>query len=1074
MPAGGYSEDALVEQPTMALLAELGWETLNGYDEHPSSGGPIGRSSFTEAVLPERLRLGLRSVNVGLSDAALDQAAATLTRDRSAMPPVRANHEIWQLLREGFPAAVTGPDGTERIERVQYIHWTASDRNDLLAVNQFWITGPLHRRRCDVVLFVNGIPLVLLELKASHKKVEDGYRQNIRDYRDTIPQLFWNNGFILVSNGSEARVGASFASWDHFTEWKKVDSESESGRIALETTVRATCRPDRVLDLVENFTVFQEQPGGLVKKFAKNHQYLGVNNALEGLQRLGDEVSRLGVFWHTQGSGKSLSMIFFTQKVLRKLPGGWTFVVVTDRRELDRQLYGEFQSAGAIAGGEVQATSSSHLRELLAADHRFVFTLIHKFRAAAPDEPMDVLSDRRNVIVITDEAHRSQYAQLALNMRTALPNAAFLGFTGTPLIAGEVQRTREVFGEYVSVYSWSDAQADQVAVPLYYENRTPEMQIINEKFAEEFADLLEDAATDGSEDDDSTETLLAHRFATEYQLITRPERLRTIAADLVEHLVERGFDGKAMYVALDKATAVHMHDLVSAAWEEHLAELETRVTTAAPFDRPWLEGRIAFMRTTDMAVVVSQSQNEIADLDARGLDIRPHRKRMNEEDLETRFKDPEDAFRLVFVCAMWMTGFDVPSCSTIYLDRPMRNHTLMQTIARANRVFPEKENGLIVDYVGVFRNIESALAVYGARPGDVASQERPIEDKDELLAALDDMVEECSDLCDRCDVDLDALAAAEGFAFIQLRDFAVEALLVDPDQKRDFLTLADRCRALLKAVMPDLAANRHLKQVGLYRNLAEKIRGHVVVPDLSGLADAVDELLDRSIGAEAYMIQTSGDAELSRFVDLGLISFDRLRELYGDRKHTAADRLAHLLRHRSAGSATRNPSRVEFVRRIEELIAEYNTGSLNIDEYLRRLIRLTRELDEDEQRVVVEELTEPQLAVFDLLTRPGPDLTDEERESVKVIAKRLLDTITDKLVLDWRKRQRSRSAVRVAVGQALDNLPEVYDDDLFEEKRNVVFDHLLTSFFDDGSSVYAQPVGSLPRHRPDRGATPQR
>ena len=1058
MPVGGYGEGALVERPAMRLLGELGWETLSGFDEHPGAGGPMGRSTFAETILEERLRLALRSVNPGCSATAVDQAVQALTRDRSAMQPVRANHDVWELLRDGYTATVTAHDGTQREETVRYVHWTATDANDFLAVNQFWVTGPLHRRRADVVLFVNGIPLVLIELKASHRRAEDGYRDNLRDYRDTIPQLFWANGFVVVSNGSEAKVGASFATWDHFTDWKKVDSESEPGGIALETTLRATCRPDRVLDLVENFTVFQEQTGGLIKKMAKNHQYLGVNHALDALLRVGADPERLGVFWHTQGSGKSLSMIFFTQKVLRTEPGGWTFVMVTDRKELDRQLYGEFKSAGAVTGGEVQATSSGHLRELLAEDHRYVFTLIHKFRAAKPDEPMDVLSDRRNVIVITDEAHRSQYAQLALNMRTALPNAAFLGFTGTPLIAGEVQRTREVFGEYVSVYNWSDAQADQVAVPLHYENRTPELQIINDQFSEEFADLL-DTAVGADEDEDSTETLLARRFATEYQLITRPERLAAIATDLVEHFVGRGFDGKAMYVGIDKAAAVRMHDLVRDAWDTHLAELESRLATAEePATHAWLEGRIALMHSTDMAVVVSQSQNEIADLGGLGLDIRPHRRRMNKEDLETRFKDPDDPFRLVFVCAMWMTGFDVPSCSTVYLDRPMRNHTLMQTIARANRVFPEKENGLIVDYVGVFRNLESALAVYGTRPGGIAAQERPIADKAELIAALGEAVEECADLCDRCDVDVEALAAAEGFAFIELRDWAVESLLVDPEQKREFLTLADRCRSLLKAVMPDPAANRHLKWVGVYRNLAEKIRGNVAVPDLSGLAEAVDELLDRSVGAHPYMIATTGEHELSPLIDLGLIDFDKLRELYAGRKHTAADRLADLLRRRSASSANRNPTRVQFVRRIEDLIADYNAGSLNIDEYLRRLIRLTQQLDEDEQRVVSEGMTEAELAIFDLLTRPGPDLTTQERDTVKGIARQLLDAITDKLVLDWRKRQRSRSAVRVAVGQALDNLPDAYDDDLFEQKRNAVFDHFLASYFDDGGSVYGVQI----------------
>jgi type I restriction enzyme R subunit len=665
---------------------------------------------------------------------------------------------------------------------------------------------------------------------------------------------------------------------------------------------------------------------------------------------------------------------------------------------------------------------------------------------------MDVLSDRDNVIVITDEAHRSQYAQFALNLRTALPKASFLGFTGTPLIAGDVERTREVFGSYVSVYSWYDAQVDQVAVPLYYENRTPELQIVNDQFATEFADLVDEAVVEDA--DDEIESRLARRFATEYRLIARPERLKAIAKDLVAHFVNRGFDGKAMYVGLDKATAVRMHDFVQAEWEAYEADLRSLVSVAPADDRPVLERRLDFMRTTDMAVVVSQSQNEIADLDRLGVDIRPHRRRMNEQDIESKFKDPDDPLRLVFVCAMWMTGFDVPSCSTIYLDRPMRNHTLMQTIARANRVFPQKENGLIVDYVGVFRNIEQALAIYGRRPDGVDVQDRPIEDKAGLVAALDEAVDECADLCSRCDIDIEALVAAEGFEYIQLRDFAVEALLVDPEQTREFLDLAGRCRSLIKAVMPDPAANRHLKWVGVFRNLAEKIRGRSGLPDDSALASAVDELLDRSVGVDPYIVRAHDEGELAALVDLGLIDFDKLQGIYGERKHTAADRLAKLLRRRSSSSATRNPTRVQFVQRIEELIAEYNAGSLNIDEYLRRLIRLTQELDEEEHRVVTEGMTEAELAVYDVLTRPGPELSTEEREQVRQIAKQLLQTVTEKLVLDWRKRQRSRSAVRVAVGQVLEDLPEAYDDDMFEEKRSVVFDHLLASFFDDGGSVY--------------------
>ncbi len=408
--------------------------------------------------------------------------------------------------------------------------------------------------------------------------------------------------------------------------------------------------------------------------------------------------------------------------------------------------------------------------------------MIQKFRIdkAAGETQMPVLSDRHDVIVITDEAHRSQYDTLALNMRNALPNAAFMGFTGTPLLAGE-ELTRREFGDYVSIYNFRDAIEDGATVPLYYENRIPELQLINEDFADELTELLEDA-----ELDEDAEGRLVRRFGREYALITRPERLRTVARDLVRHFVGRGFAGKAMYVGIDKAAAVRMYDLVQEEWAEHLAELRTQHDALPELERPWLASRIELMETTDMAVVVSQGQNEIKTLADKGLDIRPHRARMNAEDLDEDFKDPTNPLRLVFVCAMWMVGFDAPSVSTIYLDRPMRNHTLMQTIARANRVFPDKDNGLIVDYIGVFRDLERALAIYGAANAE-AGVDSPIQDKSELLAALAQSVDAVAEFCGRYDVDLDELRTASGFTFIALRDAAVEALLVDEEVRTEFL-----------------------------------------------------------------------------------------------------------------------------------------------------------------------------------------------------------------------------------------------------------------------------------------------
>ena len=1044
------TEVELVEQPALRLLSQLGWEVASGFDEALGRAGLLGRGSQSEPVLGRRLRDALRSLNSGVPDSALDQAVERLVEDRSAMDRVRANREVHTLLREGAKVETTGGDGERRIVTVRFVDWNRVEANDWLAVSQFWIVGDMYKRRADVVLFVNGIPLVFIELKVSHKNVRNAYDANLRDYRDTVPHLFWFNAFVVLSNGADTRVGATFATWDHFAEWKKINSEGEEGVVSLETALRGMCEPHRLLDLVENFIAFTERPGGLVKALAKNHQFLGVNKLLEALRELELHEGRLGVFWHTQGSGKSLSMLWFTEKVLRKEPGNWTFVLVTDRKDLDEQLYETFADSGVItAGGEVHAETSAHLRELLGQDHRYVFTLIHKFIPPERGQRMPVLSGRDDIVVLTDEAHRSQYDTLAANMRLALPNASFLAFTGTPLIADEEQ-TRRVFGDYVSIYNFRDSISDGATVPLYYENRIPELQLTNDDFDDELEDLLEEA-----ELDEAQEKAVAHRFSQQYQLITRPQRLAEIAADLVHHFVNRGFRGKAMYVAIDKATAVRMYDLVEAEWARYLAELEGRLANTPELERPHLQSLIEFMRTTDMAVVVSQAQNEVADMAAAGLDIAKHRKRMLDEDLNSKFKDPDDPFRLVFVCAMWLTGFDAPSTSSVYLDKPMRNHTLMQTIARANRVFPDKDNGLIVDYVGVFRNLERALAIYGA-DSTGSAVDSPIRPKDDLVAELSAALAEVADFCDANDIDLDDMEAAQGFEFIALQKAAVEALLIDEQTRRRYVSLARQVRKTFKALLPDREAMAATHRVAVIRSIASKIESSSESPDIRGVMDSVSELLDRSVGAREYIIRSAGGAD--PLIDLNQLDFEQLALRFAANKRTAAKAIEKDLEKRLDDAVRKNPTRLELAERFRRLIDEYNAGTHNLEEFLRRLKAINDELTSEEQRAVREGATEADLAIFDLLTKPEPDLTAAEARKVRGAAKKLLEHIEDKLVLDWKRRQQTRSAVRVAVGTVLDaELPDVYGPELFDQKVDAIFDHIYASYFDNGDSVYDMP-----------------
>ena len=1052
-PPSGYTEDALVEQPAIALLSSLGWETFNAYSEFDKGISPLGRETKAEVVLKSRLRLALLRINPDVAIESIHQAIEELARDRARMSAVTANREIYQLLKNGVRVLLPDPDGDgETVEVVHVIDWNNHSNNDFLLCSQFWITGEMHTRRADLVGFINGLPLLFIELKASHRRLESAYRNNLRDYKDTVPQLFWPNALIILSNGSQSRIGSITAGWEHFAEWKKIGSEDEAGRVSLETMLRGVCDPVRFLDLVENFSLYQEATGGLIKLTAKNHQYLGVNNAMDALADIRERQGKLGVFWHTQGSGKSISMMFFAQKVMRKVPGNWTFVLVTDRQELDGQIYTHFASSGVVTETRAQAESSMHLRELLTEDHRYVFTLIHKFRTEQ-GQPHPVLSLRDDIIVITDEAHRSQYDSLALNMRTALPNAAFLAFTGTPLIVGE-EKTRQVFGEYISVYDFQQSVADGATVPLYYENRIPELQLVNDDLNEDMERLLEAA-----ELDEAQEKKLEREFARDYHLITRDDRLEAVAKDLVEHFTGRGFQGKAMMICIDKATAIRMYDKVQRYWSLKIEALLDEWGGAKKEAQTEIVERIARMIETDMAVVVSQGQNEIADMSEKGLDIRPHRKRMIQEDLEAKFKTPNDPFRLVFVCAMWMTGFDVPSCSTLYLDKPMRNHTLMQTIARANRVFLDKISGLIVDYAGVFRNLERALAIYGTGGSSGGGGDKPVEDKSSLVAALRRTLDETQTLCKQQGVSLAAIQSAEGFARVGLLDDAVEALVISEEVMRRYLDFANTVQRLYKAVLPDSSAHGLALEVSPIKVIADKIRSLTPLADISQVMEQVEDLLDESIATEGYIIpEKSSYLDKEHLIDLSKIDFEKLADKFKtSRRRTLNERLKGTVAQKLMAMVRLNRTRMDYLERFQKMIDAYNAGSLNAEEFFKQLVDFAQGLNEEDQRGVSEQLTEEELALFDLLIKPPIQMSNADRDKVKATARELLTTLkSGKLVLDWRKRQQSRAEVKVTIEKLLDKgLPGAYTPELFEQKSVAVFQHVYDAYYGSGRSVYA-------------------
>ena len=942
--------------------------------------------------------------------------------------------------------------GGQKTERLRVIDWQHPRENDFVLVSQMTITGALYTCRPDLIGFVNGLPLVVVELKKPGVPAKQAFDKNLTSYKHVlngVPDLFAFNSLLIASNGIESRVGTLTADWERFFEWKRIEREDEPRRVSLEVMLRGVCDPTRLLDLAENFTLFSEERSGLIKILGQNHQVLGVNKAIPAmLEARAAGSGRGGVFWHTQGAGKSLSMVFFAQKILRQVEGNWTFVVVTDRVELDDQIAKTFKATGAVSEAESEvshAGSGAELRDLLRGNHRYVFTLIHKFQTP------EMLSDRSDIIVITDESHRSQYDTLAVNMRSALPKAMFIAFTGTPLIAGE-ERTREVFGDYVSIYDFQQSIEDHATVRLFYENRTPELRLDNPDLNDAIYDAIEAASLD-----EDQERRLERELGRQYHLITRDDRLETVAKDVVRHFLGRGFQGKAMVVSIDKATALRMYDKVQKYWKAERASVESELSrlTASPGQADSeavleLERRLQTLITTDMAVVVSPGQNEIEQMKALGIDIVPHRKRMNDDPLDEKFKDPNDPLRLVFLCAMWLTGFDAPSCSTIYLDKPMRNHTLMQTIARANRVFPGKHSGLIVDYANVFASLEKALALYakGTTGGS------PVRDKQQLVAELRAAIDAATAFCAGHGVGLAEIEAepAGGLSRLNRVADAVERLISPDPLRKDFLAHAKWVMALYQAVKPDPVIATFAARVGTLEVIANTIRERLGEgpADISSVMKDINALLDQSIEADGFVVRESPDSA-GGVIDLSKIDFEALAKRFAKakRKNVELEQLKAAVRAQLDKLIRVNQTRADYLTKFEELIESYNAGSRNIDDLFKQLVILSQSLSVEEQRHVRESLTEEELTVLDLLTRPGPDLSPDERDEVKKVAKHLLTRVRAALVINWRQKAQARAQVRMAIEDTLDEgLPRAFTPDVYLAKCAVLFEHVFERFGD--------------------------
>ncbi|MBI3270967.1 MAG: type I restriction endonuclease subunit R [Planctomycetes bacterium] len=759
MTAHPYSEDQLVEQPAIQLLAALGWQTVSAVDEAFGADGTLGRETKSEVLLAPRLRAALERLNPALPPDAISAAAAELARDRSAMSRPAANREIYALLKDGVQVSVPDREhGSQKTERARVVDWETPAANDFLVVSQLSVLGALYTRRPDLVGFVNGLPFVVVELKKPGVPARAGFDDNLTCYKADIPALLAFNALLIASNGTDSRVGSLTADWERFFEWKRVEREDEPRRVSLETMLRGTCAPTRLLDLVENFTLFSEHKTGLVKVLGQNHQVLGVNNA--------------------------------------------------------------------------------------------------------------------------------------------------------------------------------------------------------------------------------------------------------IAASL----------------KLD-------------------AEEKTSV-----------QKRLDSMRATDMALIVSPGQNEVAQMQALGLDIVPHRKRMNVEALDEKFKDPSDPLQLVFLCAMWLTGFDAPSCSTVYLDKPMRNHTLMQTIARANRVFPGKHSGMIVDYANVFASLEKALAIYGKGKGG----ERPLRDKSKLVGDLRKAVKAAVTFCAKHGVEVAAIEKLPSGSMKRLSSIAaaVDALISPDPLRKEFLAHERLVYTLYEAVKPDPAVVEFAGRVAFFSAIAGEIRTKLSPgpPDISGVLKEIGLLLDSAItGVEV-------PAKPAAALDLSMIDFKALQRRFERSKTRNIDleQLKAAIRRHLDRMIRLNRTRMDFRDKFEELIESYNAGSRSIEELFKELLELSRSLTDEEHRHVREGMTEEELVVLDLLTRPAPDLTLEERNEVKKVARALLAKLKGLLVLDWRQKAAARAQVKLAIEDLLDGgLPRAYSKDVYKQKCSSVFEHFYENYSDSGTGAYA-------------------
>lgn len=1092
------SEDD-IEQALLQKLQHMhGFDVLDCFTAKPDDlKDGSNRSDKRDVVFADRLQTACMALNPSIPSTAIEQVVSTIMDRRGAMSAIAANRELDGLIRDGVPVEFDDTAGVKQHEIVRLVDFDNADNNEYLAVSQLWIKSSVQApkagyRRPDVILYVNGLPLVFIELKNSNVKLRSAYEDNLYNYKHDIPQLFHCNAFCILSNAIETKVGSFTSGWERFFNWFRVESESETVNrkaiaakgTSLEMVTAGLCKPVKLLDYAENFILFHKESSKII---AQNHQFIGVNSAYKRFLKRDEYDGKLGVFWHTQASGKSFSMIFYARKIFRKVTGNFSFVVVTDRKDLDNQIYRNFLHTRTIKEKDAaQPANATEMQKFLGQNKKVVFTLIQKFRYDKGKQYprlFDPAKEKREVIVMVDEAHRTQYKSLAENMRAGLKGAHFLAFTGTPLL-GKGRKTNAWFGDYVSEYNFQQATEDEATVPIFYEKRVPEVLIQNDDLGDEFYQLLEDENLD-----EAQQQKLEKKFARELEIIKRDDRLETIAKDIVYHFPRRGYLGKGMVVTLDKFTAVKMYNKVQYHWKAEIKRLRGLINkTKNDIEKARFKKIVEYMKTVDMAVVISDPSADEERFSKVGLDIKPHIKRLGQldehgHDVEYNFKDPEHPLQLVFVCAMWLTGFDAPTVSTLYLDKPMKDHNLMQTITRANRVAShkiighsgrliEKKNGEIVDYYNVFRNMKKALHDYAQgtdkdEEGDGEEAKSPVQEKSELFSLLDDAIIETVAFCQERDVDLKAITLEQDtFKNIAQFEQYADTLLSLDEWRKSYYVYDNTVSSLYEACKPEIFKQEPRPLIAIIQYLRGVIDMHVEQADIDDISQRIGELLDESVvvdNAEKFSVsEHQADYKIvqkGRTWDLSKIDFEKLKEDFVEAqyKNIEITEMRSFIENKLRQMMEQNHTRIDFAQKLQEIIDEYNSGGSSTDNYMDELIKFTRGMKEEDERHIREGLSEDELELYDTLRKDK--LTKAEEQKVKLAAKHLITRLLDEhpkvLVQDWWKDGQTQRKVKAAVEQVLDeDLPDSYGRILFKEKTDNVF-NLIVEFAAQGKKWVA-------------------